>query len=254
MCGPAAQRGQLDRLQFLEIGRGLAGQGLGDDLGTGLADLRDLLQPGQCHGRHVVVGQVVDGGSGVPEGSDLVGLGTVALEQVGDALQRGARVHAAHPFLALLGATRGGSSGCLGYSGGQGASWRPFSRSRAAMSSKGWRDCGSSTMALQGSPRRATRSGTVRMVSSSGTTESTSSQPRGVETWAPTRGRTNQAPKTVLWGAVWLKSTKNRAPRSSFHHWAVIEAGWRRSSSRANAMAPARTSKLSHSGANRTYT
>ncbi len=89
------------------------------------------------------------------------------------------------------------------------------------------------------------------MVSSSGSTVSTSSQDRGVETWPPTRGRANQAPKTVLWGAFWLKSTKIRSPRSSFHQLAVIRSGWRRSSSRASATAPDRTSKLSQRGSSR---
>src|SRR6202042_2339606 len=56
-------------------------------------------------------------------------------------------------------------------------------------------------------PRR-TNSGTVRMVRSLGTTVSTSSQVSGVETWPPVRGRANHAPKTVLCGAFWLKSTK----------------------------------------------
>ena len=67
-------------------------------------------------------------------------------------------------------------------------------------------------MSAQGSPRRRTSSGTVEMVSSSGTTDSTSSHDSGVETWPPVRGRANQAPKTVLCGAFWLKSTKTRLP------------------------------------------
>ncbi len=89
------------------------------------------------------------------------------------------------------------------------------------------------------------------MVSASGSTVSTSSHDSGVETWPPTRGRANQAPKTVLWGAFWLKSTKIRSPRSSFHQLAVIRSGWRRSSSRARATAPARTSMLSQRGSRR---
>ena len=47
-----------------------------------------------------------------------------------------------HCRLARLGATRVGSSGCLGYSGGQGASRSPAARSRSARSRSGWRDCG----------------------------------------------------------------------------------------------------------------
>ncbi len=39
----------------------------------------------------------------------------------------------AYSFLARLGATRGGSSGCLGYSGGHGASCSPSARSCAAI-------------------------------------------------------------------------------------------------------------------------
>ena len=38
---------------------------------------------------------------------------------------------AAQPRRARLGATRGGSSGCFGYTGGHGASSRPFARSRS---------------------------------------------------------------------------------------------------------------------------
>ena len=48
------------------------------------------------------------------------------------------------------------------------------------------------------------------MVSSSGTTVASSSQVIGVDTCAPTRGRTHHAPNTVLWGAFWLKSTNTR--------------------------------------------
>src|SRR5919201_5226541 len=63
----------------------------------------------------------------------------------------------------------------------------------------------------------------------------------GADTCAPGRARTDHAPKTVLWGAFWLKSTKTRRPRSSFHHAEVISSGRRRSSSRAAATAAART-------------
>ena len=112
-------------------------------------------------------------------------------------------------------------------------------------------DCGWAAMSAQGSPRRRTRSGTVRMVRSLGTTVSTSSQVSGVETCPPVRGRANQAPKTVLWGAFWLKSTKTRLPRSSFHQLAVIRSGKRRSNSRASATAAARTCTESQRGASR---
>ena len=49
----------------------------------------------------------------------------------------------------------------------------------------------------------------------------------------PARARTDHAPNTVLCGAFWLKSTKMRSPRSSFHHASVISVGRRRASSRA---------------------
>ena len=48
----------------------------------------------------------------------------------------------AFSFLARLGATRGGSSGILGYCGGHGASCSPASLSRSAMASSGSIDCG----------------------------------------------------------------------------------------------------------------
>ena len=86
------------------------------------------------------------------------------------------------------------------------------------------------------------RSGTVAMVSVSGSIASSSSQRNGVETCAPGRDRTDQAPKTVLCGAFWLKSTNTRWPRSSFHQAAVTRSGRRRSSSRATATAAERTS------------
>ena len=86
------------------------------------------------------------------------------------------------------------------------------------------------------------RAGTVAMVSSSGWIASSSSHANGVDTWAPGRARTDHAPKIVLWGAFWLKSTNTRRPRSSFHHAAVMRSGRRRSSSRATATAADRTS------------
>jgi hypothetical protein len=52
-----------------------------------------------------------------------------------------------------------------------------------------------------------------------------SSQSIGVETCAPGRARTDQAPNTVLCGgAFWLKSMKTRRPRSSFHQAAAIRS------------------------------
>ena len=139
------------------------------------------------------------------------------------------------------GATRSGSSGILGYTGGQGASERPLARSRAYMSSRGCSDCGLGFMSAQGSPLAASNDGTLAMVSALGSTSSMSAQRIGVETWPPTRERTDHAPKTVLWGAFWLKSMNTREPRSSFHHAAVIRSGRRRSSSRATATAACRT-------------
>ena len=70
----------------------------------------------------------------------------------------------------------------------------------------------------------------------------------------PDAARTHHAPNTVLCGAFWLKSTKMRSPRSSFHHASVTTSGWRRASSRANATAPKRTWYGSQRGASRRYT
>ena len=70
---------------------------------------------------------------------------------------------------------------------------------------------------------------------------STSSHRMGHDTGAMLRARTDHGANTVLCGAFWLKSTKMRAPRSSFHQAAVMSVGWRRSSSRATATAAART-------------
>src|SRR5208282_3993614 len=61
-------------------------------------------------------------------------------------------------FFARLGATRGGSSGCFGYTGGHGASSSPLARSRAFISSSGSIDCGSSLMPSHGSPALSSRS------------------------------------------------------------------------------------------------
>ena len=107
-------------------------------------------------------------------------------------------------FLARLGATRGGSPGIFGYTGGQAASASPAAVSRACIARRGSSDCGASDIAAHGSPAARTRSGTVAIVSASGSTLSSSSQPNGVDTCAPGRARTDQAPKIVLCGAFWL--------------------------------------------------
>jgi hypothetical protein len=90
------------------------------------------------------------------------------------------------------------------YTGGHGASSRPFARSRSWSASSGSSDCGASSIAAHGSPSRSRRLGTLATVSSSGSTSPSSSQAIGVETCAPARARTDQAPKTVLCGAFWL--------------------------------------------------
>ena len=52
--------------------------------------------------------------------------------------------------------------------------------------------------------------------------------------------------------AIWLKSTKMRSPRSSFHHEVVTASGRRRSSSRAKAMTARRVSTKVQRGSIRT--
>src|SRR6476620_1201481 len=106
-------------------------------------------------------------------------------------------------FLARLGATRGGSPGIFGYTGGQGASASPDARSRSYISRSGASDCGRCSICSHGSPWSATWSGTVRSVSDSGSTSSSCSHANGVDTWPPGRARTDHAPNTVLWGAFW---------------------------------------------------
>ena len=63
---------------------------------------------------------------------------------------------------ARLAATRGGSSGCFGYTGGHGASSSPLARSRSCISSRGSRDCGAPSIAAHGSPLRPSRPGRSR--------------------------------------------------------------------------------------------
>ena len=48
---------------------------------------------------------------------------------------------------------------------------------------------------------------------------------RGTRPGARSRARTDHGANTVLCGAFWLKSMKIRAPRSSFHHAAVMSVG-----------------------------
>ena len=58
-------------------------------------------------------------------------------------------------FLARLGATRGGSPGIFGYTGGQAASGSPAAVSRSCIASSGSSDCGASTSPPTGRPRPA---------------------------------------------------------------------------------------------------
>src|SRR5262249_48000626 len=118
--------------------------------------------------------------------------------------------HCARPQLlrARLGATRGGSPGIFGYTGGHGASVLPFASPRSYISSSGSIDCGCPGIASHGSPSASTRAGTVAIVRASASIFSSSSHVNGVDTWAPTRARTHHAPNTVLCGEFWLKSTK----------------------------------------------
>src|SRR5262249_48310576 len=104
-------------------------------------------------------------------------------------------------FLARLGATRGGSSGCFGYTGGQGASSSPLARSRPFISRSGSSDCGSPFMPSHGSPTVSSLADSDAIVNWSGWMSSISAQATGVETCAPGRARTDQAPNTVLCGA-----------------------------------------------------
>src|SRR4051794_36939045 len=105
---------------------------------------------------------------------------------------------------ARLGATRGGSFGIFGYTGGQGASIIPLARSWADRSSSEERSSAVPAIAAHGSPCTATRAGTVATVSSSGSTVPSSSHANGVDNCPPTRGRAPHAENTVLWGAFWL--------------------------------------------------
>ena len=73
-----------------------------------------------------------------------------------------------------------------------------------------------------------------------------SSHATGVETGAPGRGRSEYAEAMVRSRVFWLKSTKIRSPRSSFHQ-AVVTPSSRFSSSRPKAIAACRTSPNSHS-------
>ena len=96
-------------------------------------------------------------------------------------------------------------------------------------------------MPSHGSPISAKRAGTVATVNASGLQSGTSSQRSGVDTRASGRERTEYAEATVRSLAFWLKSTKTRSPRSSFHHRLVARSGARRSTSRAMVSAASRT-------------
>ncbi|SKF62033.1 Uncharacterised protein [Mycobacteroides abscessus subsp. abscessus] len=106
-----------------------------------------------------------------------------------------------------------------------------------------------SSMSAQGLPRSASSLGAVRTVKSAGLTSSSSSQDSGNETGAPGSGRGLSAAAIVRSRLAWLKSTKTRSPRSSFHQLLVTRSGIRRSSSRAMPMTPWRTSWNSWVGA-----
>jgi len=67
----------------------------------------------------------------------------------------------------------------------------------------------------------------------------------------PAAQKVRDGPDGEVVGAFWLKSTKTRSPRSSFHQSAVIRSGWRRASSRASATAAARTVVASQRGSRR---
>ena len=124
----------------------------------------------------------------------------------------------------------------------------PSARSAREALDSGVIDCGASSIIL---PRIAgARAGVGHggIVNSSGSIVVSSSQPNGVDTWAPDPGRTPHAPNTFLCGAFWLKSMNTRSPRSSFHHLSVIRSGWRRASSRADAIAAPRTANESQPG------
>ena len=108
-------------------------------------------------------------------------------------------------------------------------------------------------MPAHGSPSWS-RSGTVKRLCSPGSvTVASSAQVIGVETGAPGIGRREYAEAMVRSRQFWLKSTKMRAPRSSFHH-AVVTPSSRRSSSRPNPIAACRTSANSQRGSIRTKT
>jgi hypothetical protein len=72
------------------------------------------------------------------------------------------------------------------------------------MASSGSSDCGASFICCHGSPGPASRSDMVATVNWSGWISSSSAQASGVDTCAPGRARTDQAPNTVLCGAFWL--------------------------------------------------
>ena len=113
-----AERHRIGRLELLEVGRHLARHGLGDHERGRVSDIRDRLQVARRGEKSQALRlELVDRGRRLPEGAHLVGLGALTLEQVGDASQgsRGSHSGAPQSLRARLGATRLGSSGCLGY-------------------------------------------------------------------------------------------------------------------------------------------
>ena len=102
-------------------------------------------------------------------------------------------------------------------------------------------------MPAHGSPS-ATRSGTEnRWYSPGSVTPASSSHVIGVETGAPGIGRSEYAEAMVRSRLFWLKSTKIRSPRSSFHQ-AIVTPSSREASSRPKPMAACRTSTNSQRG------
>ena len=110
-----------------------------------------------------------------------------------------------------------GSSGCFGYSGGQGGVVQTVRSIGGRQLQEGkqrlWLVAhgGPRVTALGDERRNRANRQFVRVDRVDLVPE------QGVETWAPTRGRANQAPKMVLCGAFWLKSmnTRRLAPPST---------------------------------------
>src|SRR5690625_183970 len=152
------------------------------------------------------------------------------------------------------GCTRGGSPGIFGYSGGKGSSPRPASRSSCHQVIAVARVPTSASIGAHASPVFARISGTDVTVKACGSTSSNSSHRTGMDTGAPGNGRAEYAEAMVRSRFAWLKSTKIFSPRSSFHQAVVTNSGSVRSSRRAIAITPWRTSRNSSSGSTRAYT